>query len=264
MGNFVPKTDSIADQKTVEVPLYTYLDVARYLRIPTWFALSASVRPSYRPMEYFERFWHRSFRNVFADDYGPVFSEDEAERIPFRSFASLFVYTAVLRDFFSEIRRPWRQPEEAFHLFDLLHQAGRRVVSDPKVFTDPDWVVDQSDRIFGRVEESDRAQLLKFIALHQSRVERSDVIPIRLYPFSRDPAPDGPRTVVIDPEIRFGRPTVKGAPTDVLIERWRAGDSSAELADDYGLTTVEIDEALRYEAIPNLTPFLFPFPPFGR
>ena len=68
---------------------------------------------------------------------------------------------------------------------------------------------------------------------------------------------------MIDPEIRFGRPAVKGVPTDVLVERWRGGDNLAELADDYGLTTDEVDEALRYEATAYLTPFLFPFLPFG-
>ena len=34
------------------------------------------------------------------------------------------------------------------------------------------------------------------------------------------------------------------------MRRWRAGDNSADLAADYGLTTDEVDEALRYEATP--------------
>ena len=104
-------------------------------------------------------------------------------------------------------------------------------------------------------------RLLKLIRLHQERIELKAHTPVRLYPFSRDPAPDAPRMVIIDPEIRFGRPTVRGVPTDVLAERWRAGDHTAELAEDYGLNLDDVDEALRYESIS--THPLISFPPFG-
>jgi uncharacterized protein (DUF433 family) len=43
----------------------------------------------------------------------------------------------------------------------------------------------------------------------------------------------------------------------MLFERFRAGDSPAELAADYDLTPEEVDEAIRYEATP-VAP-LFPF-----
>jgi hypothetical protein len=47
-------------------------------------------------MDYLERFWYEPFfRTHFANDHGPVFSEDAAERIPFLSLASLFVYTGM-------------------------------------------------------------------------------------------------------------------------------------------------------------------------
>lgn len=259
----MPKTESIADQNAVEVPLYTCLDAARYLRVPVWLALSAYARSPDSLMEYFVRFWHKPLRTLLTDDYGPVFGDDRAERISFHSLGALFIYSAFLRPLLSGSPRPPWHSEEAFHLLDQLHPGGQRVLGDPKIFTDPDWVLDQSDRIFGRVEAPDRAQLLKLIVVHQSRVETTSGIPVRLYPFSREPTPDAPRIVVIDPEIRFGRPAVKGAPTDVLVERWRAGDNSAELADDYGLTTDEVDEALRYETIPYLTPYFFPLSPIG-
>ncbi len=64
--------------------------------------------------------------------------------------------------------------------------------------------------------------------------------------------------MVMDPRIRFGRPTVvaHGTPTDILLERHQAGDSIAELADDYGIPAAEVEEAIRFEAMaPSL---LFP------
>lgn len=74
-------------------------------------------------------------------------------------------------------------------------------------------------------------------------------VPIKLYMFTRPGEADGPRKVVVDPAVSFGRPTLDGTniPTSVLAERFNAGDSPEELAEDYGRPKEEIDEAIRYE-----------------
>lgn len=53
----------------------------------------------------------------------------------------------------------------------------------------------------------------------------------------------------MDPRIRFGRPTLdgRGLPTDILYERFQAGDSMAALSDDHDLPVEEIEEAIRLE-----------------
>jgi len=213
-------------------------------------------------MASFERYWRQEplSRNRFADDYGPLLENEEAARVSFRSLASLFVVTAVFRPFFAP--QPLWHSKEGVLFFEMTLEAMGRMTDDEGLSNDAEWVMSKLDRVFDHSPKMDRASFLKLIVLHQARVESRDGIPVQLFPFTRDPAPDAPRTVVIDPELRFGRPTVKGAPTDVLVERWRAGDSPADLAEDYGLTTDEVDEALRYEASPyhNL---LFPFSPFG-
>lgn len=75
--------------------------------------------------------------------------------------------------------------------------------------------------------------------------------PIRLFPFSRPTAkaPDQPCVVAIDPLIGFGRPIVVPARvrTEVIIDRFQAGDSPSEMASDYGVTEADIFEALRFE-----------------
>ena len=55
-------------------------------------------------------------------------------------------------------------------------------------------------------------------ALRLGRVEAREGIPIRLAPFSRGPTEDAPQVVVVDPRVRFGRPTIAGhgLPTDIL------------------------------------------------
>jgi uncharacterized protein (DUF433 family) len=88
------------------------------------------------------------------------------------------------------------------------------------------------------------------------RIERDERgLAIRLYPFSRRPAPspsaldESPRLVVIDPRIAFGRPVLVGTgiTTFTIAERFDAGESMEALAHDYGLSHSEIEEAIRCE-----------------
>ncbi len=72
---------------------------------------------------------------------------------------------------------------------------------------------------------------------------------IRLYPFTRKRELDEPRVVVIDPEIAFGRPVLvnTGIPTATVAERYKAGESVDDLAEDYDLKRAQIEEAIRCE-----------------
>jgi uncharacterized protein (DUF433 family) len=88
------------------------------------------------------------------------------------------------------------------------------------------------------------------LELYLSRVERDASGAVRLYPFTRPTLADAPLLVAIDPTVSFGRPVIAGTsiPTAVLHERWKAGDSIHDLAEDYDRPVSEIEEALRYEA----------------
>lgn len=84
------------------------------------------------------------------------------------------------------------------------------------------------------------------------RIERDESgTPIRLFPFSRSSnfGSNQPRTVVIDPQLSFGRPVLVrvAVPTEIINDRFNAGDSLAEMAEDYGVSKEEIEEALRFE-----------------
>jgi uncharacterized protein (DUF433 family) len=85
-----------------------------------------------------------------------------------------------------------------------------------------------------------------------NRIERgAGGAPVRLFPFSRKPARmiEQPQVIAIDPRIAFGRPIVAKARvrTDVIYDRFGAGDSPAEMAGDYGVGEEDVLEALRYE-----------------
>ena len=85
-----------------------------------------------------------------------------------------------------------------------------------------------------------------------SRVER-DVrgTPVRLFPVTRGtPIVTGqPLSVVVDPNLAFGRPVLAtaGVTTAVIQDRFLAGDSPSEMAEDYRVDEPEIWEAIRFE-----------------
>ena len=84
-----------------------------------------------------------------------------------------------------------------------------------------------------------------------SRVERNPQgVAVRLFPFTKPPTEAfQPRIVVVDAERSFGRPVVLGAyvRTEVIKDRFVAGDSMAEMAEDYGVDIAAIEEAIRFE-----------------
>jgi uncharacterized protein (DUF433 family) len=95
------------------------------------------------------------------------------------------------------------------------------------------------------------------IGLHLQRVEwDKDGFVARLYPFTRSRRPSEeasqPRVVTMDPRIEFGRPVLKvsAVPTAVIADRYKAGESIAELAEDYGEDPLNIEEAVRCELQP--------------
>ena len=74
-------------------------------------------------------------------------------------------------------------------------------------------------------------------------------IPIKLYPFTRAAMDDTPAMVVIDPALSAGRPVIAGTglATQVIAERYKAGESVRDLARDYEREDAEIEEAIRCE-----------------
>lgn len=72
---------------------------------------------------------------------------------------------------------------------------------------------------------------------------------VRLFPIVRSGGGEQPKTIVIDPQRGFGRPTLAGTGirVDVIVERYRAGESIAELAQDYRVEPERIDDAVRCE-----------------
>jgi uncharacterized protein (DUF433 family) len=74
--------------------------------------------------------------------------------------------------------------------------------------------------------------------------------PVALFPLIRERA-DARRTVRISPFVAFGKPVIAGTgiPTSVIAQRFYAGESVDELSADYGVSTDDVEEAVRSEGI---------------
>ena len=81
------------------------------------------------------------------------------------------------------------------------------------------------------------------------RIEWQGQRPIALFPLSPREN-DKRRPIRISPLVAFGRPVLTGTgiPTRAVWDRFKGGESVHELAEDYGLSTEAIEEAVRAEA----------------
>jgi uncharacterized protein (DUF433 family) len=71
----------------------------------------------------------------------------------------------------------------------------------------------------------------------------------RFYPFVREMSAKEPKLIVINPKVGFGKPVIAGTglSTAVIASRFNARDSIPDLAQEYGLSAAQIEEAIRWE-----------------
>jgi uncharacterized protein (DUF433 family) len=110
-----------------------------------------------------------------------------------------------------------------------------------------DLFIERYDSLIN-VLKSGQQELKDAFNAHLERIEPDDTgLAIKLYPFTRSHEENNPRIVVIDPRIAFGRLVIAGTgiAIDIVAERARAGDSIEELAYDYEVDRLAIEEAIR-------------------
>ena len=82
--------------------------------------------------------------------------------------------------------------------------------------------------------------------IYLDRIERDKSGPIKVYPLRR--AGDADKSIVILPGVASGRPTINGTGirAEVIWNRSRAGETTEELAEDYGIEPRVIEKAISY------------------
>lgn len=90
------------------------------------------------------------------------------------------------------------------------------------------------------------------LTLYLQRVKHdSSGMAMLFYPFTRqaESVVGQPQEIVINPAVMWGRPVVAGTRIDTrtIFGRYRAGETMIEIAEDFGISLDQVDEAVRSE-----------------
>ncbi|HWQ69947.1 MAG TPA: DUF433 domain-containing protein [Patescibacteria group bacterium] len=222
------------DRDPRELPAYGVVEAAHYLQIPLA-TIRSWVVGRYYPTQSGKRFFKPII--VLPDKTRPLLS--------FMNLVEAHILDAIRRQHEVQLQKVRVALEYLNLKFPSKHP-----LADQKFETDGlDLFVEKYGELINISQEGQLA-VRKLIQAYLSRIERdARGIPISLYPFTRRRALDEPKAIVIDPYVSFGRPVLVGTgiATAIVAERYKAGESMDDLADDYGRRRSEIEEAIRCE-----------------
>ena len=115
--------------------------------------------------------------------------------------------------------------------------------------------VDLCIREEGRVinlSKSCQEEFREFVSLYLNRISRDEIGQVtHLFPFLLSDARDEPKHISISPKVSFGRPVLSGTgiSTSVIAGRFTARDSVHDLAAEYEIDPVVLEDAIRWEML---------------
>jgi uncharacterized protein (DUF433 family) len=226
--------DAVENGDPRELPAYGVTEAAHYLGIPLA-TLRSWVCGRYYPTEGGKRF----FRPVI---------ELPSKAQPSLSFFNLVeahVLDAIRREHsiaLGKVRTAIRYLQTQFH--------SKHPLAEHRFQTDGvDLFVEKYGSLIA-VSQAGQTAMKEVLQAYLQRIRHDDQgLAIQLFPFVRSRREATPERIVIDPAISFGRPVIAGTgiATSIVAERYKAGESVDELAEDYGLQRPDIEEALRCE-----------------
>jgi uncharacterized protein (DUF433 family) len=217
-----------------ERPAYSFTEASRYLLISP-----ATLRSWVAGRKYPTGSGPRFFRPIIQ------LPDDVRAGLSFVNLVEAHVLDAIRRHH----QVPLSKIRDAI---DYLrkHFSSKHPLAEQRFETDGiDLFIDKFGQLIN-VTQSGQIALRELLEAHLHRVEHDAAgTAIRLYPFTRKRDLHEPKVVVIDPRISYGRPVLLGTgiPTAIVAERYKAGESIDELAEDYGRSRNEIEEAIRCE-----------------
>lgn len=212
------------------LPTYTITEVARYLTVPP-----ATIR-----------YW-----SVGRDGYAPLIEVPvhTPTLLSFLNLTELHVLSTIRRTHF--VKMP-----SIRSAIDYLVRNAKSAVDKHHPLISRDLETDGLDLFiheYGQlinVSKSGQIAMREIISGALKRIHRDPAgIPIKLFPYTRSALKGTPTRVTIDPTISAGRPVIAGTglTTELIAERYKAGESILDLAKDYERTEEDIEEAIRCE-----------------
>jgi uncharacterized protein (DUF433 family) len=224
----------VSDQDVRELPAYGVAEAAHYLLVPR-----ATLRSWVAGTSYGSGGERRFFKPVIQP----------AATLP----VALSFINLIEAHVLAAIRRKHRVDMPAVRrAIDFLKKefGSQHPLADHKFETDGvDLFIERYGQLMS-VSRGGQLAVRQLLEAHLRRIEwDTRGIPVRLYPFTRIGEIEQPKNIVIDPFISFGRAVISGTgvSTGLVVERFKAGESADELAEDYGCDRDKIEEAIRCE-----------------
>ena len=217
-----------------EQPSYTIPEAARYLSIPV-----STVR-----------YW-----SVGRSSYPPLIAlpprlEKRPALLSFFNLVELHVLATIRREHTVSMPKVRRAIDFLKRKFRLSPEEKKHPLLSHEMATDGlDLFVEKYGELIN-ISQDGQIVLKDVLNAALRRIRRDDYqLPIKLYPFTHSKIENSPKLIVIEPGLSAGRPVINGTGlvTDIIAERYKAGESIRELAHDYSRPPKEIEEAVRYQ-----------------
>lgn len=218
-----------------DLPAYSYVDAARYLKIPVD-TLRSWVRG-------------RSYQTSHGKRFSEPLIRLPGEDAKALSFINL-VEAHVLRAIRVEHRVRLDQIRIALNFISQELGYAHPLVREDLLKTDGQSIYVEHLEMLLDASKRGQIAIRETLEIYLTRIEVDEQgIASRLFPFLHHNRRDDPKVIVIDPNISFGRPVIAGTgiPTQVLADRYEAGDSVELLAMDYASDRSLIQTAIDYE-----------------
>lgn len=232
MANQERRWDLYGGRDPRDIPVYSTVEAARYLRIP------ANTIRSW----VYGRGYETSAGSKRAKAL--VRPADPRGVLSFVNILELHVLGAIRREHHVDMKRVRTALEFLQKKFGSEHP-----LVDEAMETDGKSIFVTKYGSLINASQEGQGAMVEVLAAHLHRIERDEHgLAVRLFPFTRR-GTDSPRIVSMDPLVAYGRPVIAGSriTTVDVADRFKAGESPSDLAQDYGRTQEEICEAIRCE-----------------
>jgi uncharacterized protein (DUF433 family) len=219
------KFDSFSQWPVLDLPAYSIADAASYARVP------------YQTV----RYWARG-----RGDVGPLITlpQDDSPILSYLNLLECHVLNALRTNYELQINVVRRALETLDRLYPSTHPLLETVFSTDKI----DLLVEKAGTTIN-LSKGGQVAMKEMLETYLHRIERTEFGIPKLYPFVARDRPDEPKIISILPTIAFGRSVIDGTgiSTAVISARFKARESISALADEYGRSVQEIEEAIRWE-----------------
>ncbi len=220
-----------------DVPTYKVSEAARYLRIPVRTVRSWVARRRYPTTQ-----------TQGQQSCAPLIPLADSSLLSFINLVEIHVLRAIRKHHKIQLDKVRVALDYLESQLQVTHPLAHSEFRTDGI----DLFVDRYGTLIN-VSLAGKRILKELLTAHLERIEPDDTgLAMKLYPFTRCQETNSLRLVVIDPRIAFGQLVIVGTgiPTKIVAERYVAGDSLDELADDYNCHRNLIEEAIRCEMTP--------------